>query len=113
MTIETATVILASLMWVVTILVLPVWLSAPSHQPPQPAAPMTTRDWVELLLQQQPAPPSPLPQPTVPGIRDRIRLVSAELADTKVYLEDTTEIDLWEEDTIPEVFYPSSTRVGH
>ena len=113
MTLEVGTMILTSLILLVILIILLAWLSSTPAQPPQPAPPMSTREWIELLLAQQPAPPSPLPQPTVPGIRDRIRMVSAELADTKVYLEDTTEIDLWEEDTIPEVFYPSGTRVGH
>ena len=122
MSIEIATMILTTITFVVALITLPVWLSTPTlSQPPTPTT-MSTRDWVDLLLAQQPTPPPPLttPSPTVPGIRDRIRLVSAELADTQVhlgvYLDDITAVDApdtWDEDTIPEVFYPSGTRVGH
>ena len=121
MTVEVGTMILTSLILLVALIVMPAWLSTPTlSQPPQQSS-MTTREWIELLLAQQQPPPLP-PLPSIPGIRERIQKVSAELADTKVchrdtYIEDAyTNVDTpdtWEEDTIPEIFVPGHTRVGH
>ena len=123
MTLELGIALLITILIVVVIIVLPAYAeSTPS--PPLPPPPMTTREWIELLLaQQQPPPPHLPPSPTIPGIRDRIQTVSDELANTRVQLNSSayqdaayTEIDTpdeWSEDTIPEIFAPSLTRVGH